>query len=82
MRRPGIPENGNHSRQCSGLGPIARKLPRFGPDRMGSHQVRLGAVPALACRGCRIPAQAEQATGRPVLAARRFPRSTCPAAFI
>jgi hypothetical protein len=40
--------------QRSGLGSIARKLPRFGPDRMGGHQVRLGAVPALACRGCRI----------------------------
>jgi hypothetical protein len=34
-------------------GSIARKLPRCGPDRMGGHQVRLGAVPALACRGCR-----------------------------
>jgi hypothetical protein len=40
--------------QRSGLGSIARKLPRFGPDRMGGHQVRLGAVTVPACRGCRI----------------------------
>jgi hypothetical protein len=32
--------------QRSGLGSIARKLPRCGPDRMGGHQVRLGAVTA------------------------------------
>jgi hypothetical protein len=32
--------------QRSGPGSIARKLPRCGPDRMGSHQVRLGAVTA------------------------------------
>jgi hypothetical protein len=40
--------------QGGGLGSIARKLPRCGPDRMGSHQVRLGAVTALACRADRI----------------------------
>jgi hypothetical protein len=28
------------------LGSIARKLPRCGPDRMGGHRVRLGAVTA------------------------------------
>jgi hypothetical protein len=40
--------------QRSGLGSPARKLPRCGPDRMGGHQVRLGAVTVPACRGCRI----------------------------
>jgi hypothetical protein len=39
---------------AAALGSIARKLPRCGPDRMGGHQVRLGAVPALACRADRI----------------------------
>jgi hypothetical protein len=39
--------------QGGGLGSIARKLPRCGPDRMGGHQVRLGAVTGRACRGCR-----------------------------
>ena len=39
--------------QRSGLGSIARKLPRCGLDRMGSHQVRLGAVTAIACRADR-----------------------------
>jgi hypothetical protein len=41
-----LTENENHSQQRSGLGSIARKLPRCGPDRMGGHQVRLGAVTA------------------------------------
>jgi hypothetical protein len=40
--------------RLKGPGSIARKLPRCGPDRMGSHQVRLGAVTVPACRGCRI----------------------------
>jgi hypothetical protein len=46
-------ENENHSQQSSGLGSPACKLPRCGPDRMGSHQVRLGALTGPACRGCR-----------------------------
>jgi hypothetical protein len=40
---PGCLLSGNHS-QRSGLGSPACKLPRCGPDRMGGHQVRLGAV--------------------------------------
>jgi hypothetical protein len=56
---------------------------------MGSHQVRLGAVPALACRGCRIVKSCEfwsrastlrpivpilVASGGPYRNPRRFPR--------
>jgi hypothetical protein len=40
--------------QGGGLGSIARKLPRCGPDRMGGHRVRLGAVTAPAFRADRI----------------------------
>jgi hypothetical protein len=51
---PAITENENHSQQRSGLGSIARKLPRCGPDRMGGHRVRLGAVTVPAFRADRI----------------------------